>query len=217
MRDPQIIKILHGCDEDLKLLMSDYGIIVVNLFDTTRALEFIQKIPALKDQLKGVFTCKTKDVNQSSLNKIIMLFVDVPLDKFFQVSDWRVRPLPYDQMHYARNDSHFLIPVYLIMIQLLTYKGIDSLCVPDGVAKLSDTCQNNFLKSIREASNAPEGAELFPAMVTKLADIMNKFQMSDKIMKENYYKRYDIKVLNRDKCLFEGENLEQKEEYRKKM
>lgn len=41
MRDPSIIKILHGCDFDLKFLMSDFGIIVVNLFDTTRALEFI--------------------------------------------------------------------------------------------------------------------------------------------------------------------------------
>ena len=83
MRDPKIVKILHGCDEDLKFLMSDYGIIVVNLFDTTRALEFIQKIPALKELNKGTLTCKTKDVNQASLNKIIKMFVDVPLDKFF--------------------------------------------------------------------------------------------------------------------------------------
>ena len=47
------------------------------------------------------------------------MFIDLDLDKFYQVSDWRIRPLPSDMLDYARNDSHYLIPLYLIFIKLL--------------------------------------------------------------------------------------------------
>jgi len=42
--DEKIIKIMHGCDSDLKFLVADLGIVTVNLFDTAKAFSFIQRI-----------------------------------------------------------------------------------------------------------------------------------------------------------------------------
>ena len=61
----------------------------------------------------------SKHVNMLSLEKLMKMFIDLDLDKFYQVSDWRIRPLPSDMLDYARNDSHYLIPLYLIFIKLL--------------------------------------------------------------------------------------------------
>ena len=34
--DSEVIKIFHGCDSDIKYLISDLGIMTVNIFDTGR-------------------------------------------------------------------------------------------------------------------------------------------------------------------------------------
>jgi len=44
--------------------------------------------------------------------------LNTELDKTFQVADWRIRPLPKGMMDYARNDSHYLIPVYMMILEL---------------------------------------------------------------------------------------------------
>jgi exosome complex exonuclease RRP6 len=44
-QDPAIVKIFHGCDSDLQLLASDLDIMVINVFDTARAYQQIQKLP----------------------------------------------------------------------------------------------------------------------------------------------------------------------------
>ena len=43
--DKNVTKIMHGSDTDIKYLVSDLDICTINLFDTARALSFIQKIP----------------------------------------------------------------------------------------------------------------------------------------------------------------------------
>jgi ribonuclease D len=45
MSDPMIIKLFHGCDSDLQLMASDLDTVVVNVFDTARAYQFLQKLP----------------------------------------------------------------------------------------------------------------------------------------------------------------------------
>ena len=61
----------------------------------------------------------SKHVNYLSLEKLAKLILDVDLDKFFQVADWRIRPLPAGMLNYARSDSHYLIPIYLTLMKLL--------------------------------------------------------------------------------------------------
>ena len=54
-----------------------------------------------------------------SLEKLVKLFLDVDLDKTFQIADWRIRPLPKGMMDYARNDSHYLIPIFMRIRQMV--------------------------------------------------------------------------------------------------
>ena len=56
----------------------------VNIFDTARAYQVIMK------------SCENapKHVDLVSLEKLCDKFLGIQLDKFFQVADWRIRPLP---------------------------------------------------------------------------------------------------------------------------
>jgi ribonuclease D len=47
-KNTDYVKILHGSDSDLKFLVADLGVVTLNVFDTARALLFLQKIPSLK-------------------------------------------------------------------------------------------------------------------------------------------------------------------------
>ena len=81
--DFKVVKILHGGDSDLKYLIADLGIVTVNVFDTARALSFIQRIPNLNTIKKQKQVQISKNVNYISLDKLTNLFVKVNLDKFF--------------------------------------------------------------------------------------------------------------------------------------
>mmetsp|Transcript_6448 Transcript_6448/g.8638 ORF Transcript_6448/g.8638 Transcript_6448/m.8638 type:complete len:122 (+) Transcript_6448:90-455(+) len=58
-------------------------------------------------------------MNFISLEKLVKLLLEVELDKFFQVADWRIRPLPKGMLDYARCDSHYLIPIYALFQAML--------------------------------------------------------------------------------------------------
>ncbi len=42
--DPKVLKVLHGCDIDLGLLVTDLHIPIVNIYDTSRALKEIMRL-----------------------------------------------------------------------------------------------------------------------------------------------------------------------------
>ena len=41
------------------------------------------------------------------------------MDKFYQVADWRIRPLKKELLQYAREDSHYLIAIYISLMKLI--------------------------------------------------------------------------------------------------
>lgn len=43
--DSQIVKIFHGSDGDLQLLAADLGILTINVFDTARAYQNLERLP----------------------------------------------------------------------------------------------------------------------------------------------------------------------------
>lgn len=47
LENPQIVKIVHGGDTDIQLLATDLDICCLNVFDTARAYQFLQKLPQL--------------------------------------------------------------------------------------------------------------------------------------------------------------------------
>lgn len=91
--NPKIIKVLHGSDYDILWLQRDFGLYIVNLFDTGIAAKIL-KYP------------------QKSLQFLLSSICNVMADKKYQLSDWRIRPIPNEMMKYAREDTHYLLFIY---------------------------------------------------------------------------------------------------------
>ncbi len=45
-------------------------------------------------------------------------------DKKYQLADWRQRPIPSEMMRYAREDTHYLLYIYDLMMNELLEKGM---------------------------------------------------------------------------------------------
>lgn len=90
--NPSILKVFHGAREDVRWLQKDFALYLVNFFDTGVALQTLHM--------------------PYSLAFAVDHFCQVKLNKKYQTADWRVRPLPADMVHYARQDTHFLLYVY---------------------------------------------------------------------------------------------------------
>lgn len=92
--DPSIVKVFHAADMDMQWLERDFGLYVVNMFDTGKASRALG-YPA-------------------SLAYLLSRYCDVnsPNKKSFQLADWRVRPLLEEMLHYARCDTHYLLYIY---------------------------------------------------------------------------------------------------------
>eukprot|EP01016_Furgasonia_blochmanni_P057236 TRINITY_DN9901_c0_g1_i1.p1 TRINITY_DN9901_c0_g1~~TRINITY_DN9901_c0_g1_i1.p1 ORF type:complete len:228 (-),score=33.96 TRINITY_DN9901_c0_g1_i1:187-870(-) len=101
-----IVKIFHGCDNDLKWLKNDFDVDVVNMFDTSRAY----------------LTAEGEKFTVSLQNLALRTF-NVMLDKGYQRSDWRLRPLPKQMLDYARADSSSLLYLYCDMLMSLDRKN----------------------------------------------------------------------------------------------
>ncbi len=86
------------------------------MFDTARAQCLLQRASlGNKADLQ-----KKKPVQLlSSLETLISTLLGVKIDKFFQLADWRIRPLPRAMLNYARLDSHYLIPLYRMLSERL--------------------------------------------------------------------------------------------------
>ena len=97
LANPNIVKVFHGADSDIAWLQRDFGLYVVNLFDTGRAAR------ALKLSSFGFAYLLEKYVE------------GVQADKTHQLSDWRQRPLPAAMTEYAIMDTHYLLDIYHAM------------------------------------------------------------------------------------------------------
>ncbi|SCU79528.1 LANO_0A06568g1_1 [Lachancea nothofagi CBS 11611] len=91
--NPKIIKVLHGAFMDIIWLQRDLGLYIVGLFDTYHA-----------SRLLGF--------PKHSLAYLLERYAHFKTSKKYQLSDWRVRPLPKALKAYARADTHFLLNIY---------------------------------------------------------------------------------------------------------
>jgi exosome complex exonuclease RRP6 len=104
------MQVFHGADWDIEWLQKDFGLYVVNMFDTHQAAKLL---------------------NFSSLSLAFLLkhFCQRDVNKQYQLADWRIRsaaceelvrtirvfarrPLPNDYLRYAREDTHYLLYIY---------------------------------------------------------------------------------------------------------
>lgn len=91
--NPAIVKVFHGCDNDILWLQKDCGIYVINCFDTYQAAKLL-RYPNL------------------SLAYLIQLFCNIHINKQYQLADWRQRPLSREMLFYAQSDTHYLLFIY---------------------------------------------------------------------------------------------------------
>ncbi len=91
--NPNIVKVLHGADFDIQWLQRDFGLYVVNLFDTGQAARVL-------------------DYQKKSLAYLLDEFCNVQANKQYQLADWRIRPLPEEMTKYAVEDTHYLLYIW---------------------------------------------------------------------------------------------------------
>jgi len=102
--DSNILKVLHGSDADIGWLQRDFGVYIVNMFDTGQAARTLQE---------GRF----------SLAFLLNKYCSITAQKQYQLADWRIRPLPAEMIRYAREDTHYLLYVYDVLRNQLISRG----------------------------------------------------------------------------------------------
>ncbi|XP_064599429.1 exosome complex component 10-like [Liolophura sinensis] len=104
LTDPAIVKVFHGADSDIEWLQRDFGLYVVNMFDTGQAARVL-------------------NYSRFSLAHLLQMYCQVNADKQYQLADWRIRPLPAEMMKYAQEDTHYLLYIYDLLKNELIEKG----------------------------------------------------------------------------------------------
>ncbi|CAF3327692.1 unnamed protein product [Rotaria socialis] len=102
--NPNIVKVFHGADSDIEWLQKDFGLYIVNMFDTHQASRELN-LPAF------------------SLAYLLKSYCDIDANKQFQVADWRIRPFPEEYLRYAREDTHYLLYIYDLLRNNLLQKS----------------------------------------------------------------------------------------------
>lgn len=102
--NPDIRKIFHGSDYDIRCLFRDFAIEVENLFDSQLACRFL-------------------GMKLTGLAALVNLFFDIKLEKKFQKKDWSQRPLPLNMLEYAAQDVIYLNKLSSILEERLIETG----------------------------------------------------------------------------------------------
>lgn len=88
-----IVKIMHGAESDVQWLQRDFGIYIVNLFDTYNAAKMLE-------------------LRKLGYAHLLTTYVGIVPDKSHQLADWRQRPLPSAMREYAIMDTHYLLDIF---------------------------------------------------------------------------------------------------------
>ncbi|XP_042333911.1 exosome component 10 [Sceloporus undulatus] len=128
--DPAVVKVLHGADSDVEWLQRDFGLYLVNVFDTHQAARLLS-------------------LGRHSLEHLLKLYCDVAANKQYQLADWRIRPLPEEMINYARDDTHYLLYIYDRVREELWQRGNEQPAQLQVVWQRSkDICLKKYIKPI---------------------------------------------------------------------
>jgi len=128
--DPNVLKVLHGSDSDIGWLQRDFGVYMVNMFDTGQAARVLQE-------------------ERFSLAHLLNKYCNITAQKQYQLADWRIRPLPTEMIQYAREDTHYLLYVYDILRNELISRGNELQNILRLVyTKSTDLCASLYQKQV---------------------------------------------------------------------
>ena len=101
---PNIQKVFHGADYDIRSLYRDFNIEVNSLFDTQIAARFL-------------------GIKETGLAPLLKERLGVLVEKKYQKKDWSERPLPAAMSAYAVQDSRHLLSLSKMLKKELRVKG----------------------------------------------------------------------------------------------
>jgi ribonuclease D len=110
--DRRIEKVFHAAEYDIICLKRDFNFRFENLFDTMVAARILGR-------------------EAIGLGSLLEEEFGVRLDKRFQRANWGRRPMPPEQLEYARYDTHYLLPLRDLLKAELEEKGLWPLAVED--------------------------------------------------------------------------------------
>ena len=105
INNPEIIKVLHSCRQDLEIFYQLTGEVTSPVFDTQIAA------PLLGFQENPGYAM------------LVSSFLNINLSKAHTRTDWSVRPLSEPQIQYAADDVIYLCKIYKIICQKLEVLG----------------------------------------------------------------------------------------------
>jgi len=104
LENPEIHKVFHDADYDLRLLYRDFGLRIRGLFDTMIAARLVGE-------------------RAFGLASLLETYRGVRLQKKYQLADWSRRPLPREMMEYAVSDTRHLLGLSRVLEEKLEGLG----------------------------------------------------------------------------------------------
>jgi ribonuclease D len=134
----------------------DFGVYVVNLFDTFHASHLLQ-------------------TEKHSLSHLLEIYCNVKADKRFQLSDWRRRPLTEAMIRYAQSDTHYLLYIFDVMRnQLLDFTSAEfPNAMKEVLIRSQQTSLIQYTKPIYDAENG-KGKGGWLSIIQKCAEPLNE-------------------------------------------
>ena len=148
----KIEKTFHAAEYDLLCLNRDFDFNIHNIFDTMQAARIL-RYPAV------------------GLNHLLHEKYKISLDKRFQKADWARRPLPPDQLNYARMDTHYLLDLRDDLHSELINTKLWDLAIEE-FQRIS-ICSKNHVESVTPAWQRINGAnKLSPSQIPILKELL---------------------------------------------
>ena len=148
----KIVKVFHGADMDIQWLQRDFGVYVVNMFDTFHASHVL-------------------GLEKHSLSHLLEVYCGLTVDKKHQKSDWRLRPIPNDMLQYAQTDTHYLLYIYEQMKNQLLVKGVEPL--KEVLERSSQVCLKKYEIPKYDADGILDKSGGWKSIARKSMDILN--------------------------------------------
>ena len=101
LTNPNIVKVVHACSEDLEVFHHAFGVYPLNIFDT---------------QIAAGFAGYGASIGYANLVREVK---DFEIPKQETRSDWLQRPLSDAQLRYAALDVEYLLEIYSLLVEKL--------------------------------------------------------------------------------------------------
>lgn len=105
LADKKILKVMHGCRQDIEIFYHEFGKMPVSVFDT----QIAGMVLGFGDQI--------------GYEKLVKSFLGKSIDKSSRFTDWQKRPLNPQQLDYALSDVTYLRDIYAKMAPMLEKSG----------------------------------------------------------------------------------------------